>query len=164
MRRRYLLGVLIPISITAFSQFEFVQTSRCVLAELPWGVGRCDVMADLIAPVWAIAIIPVALLLRRLVPIWGRAPAEPEGWFMTRFATEAWAIRASRMAVWGAVLIVGLGYTREWERFNQQPDAVVYSLVVIAVFAMLLVPVWWIRSALHVGGARFLSEGPLPEN
>ena len=153
------MAVLIPISITAFSQFEFVQTSRCVLAELPWGVGRCDVMADLIAPVWAIAIIPIAVLLRRLIPIWGRAPVEPEGWFMTRFATEAWTIRATWIATWGAVLIVVLGYTREWERFNQQPGAVVYLLVVISVFAMLLVPVWWMRSALHERGARFLSEG-----
>ena len=49
MRRRYLLGVLVPISITAFSQFQFVQTSRCVLADLPWGVGRCDVIAAQLA-------------------------------------------------------------------------------------------------------------------
>ena len=159
LRRRYLLGVLIPIAITAFSQFEFVQQSTCVLADLPWGVGRCDVMADLIAPVWAIGIIPVASLLRKLVPIWGLAPVESEGWFMARFGTEMWAIRATWIATWGAALIVLLGYTREWERFNQQPGAAWYLLVVVAVFGILLLPVWWMRTALHERGARFLSEG-----
>jgi hypothetical protein len=116
-------------------------------------------MADLIAPVWALAIIPVASSLRRLVPVWGLAPVQPEGWFMNRFATEAWAIRATWIATWGALLIVVLGYTREWERFNQQPGAVLYALTVVTVLAMLLLPVWWMRSALHERGARYLSEG-----
>ena len=160
LRRRYVLGVLIPIAITVFSQFEFVQKSTCVVAELPLGVGRCDVLADLIAPIWALAIIPIASLLRRLVPAWGRAPSAPEGWFSTRFATEAWVIRSTWIATWGAVLIVLLGYTREWNLFNQQPGAVWYVLVVLGVFGMLLIPVSWMRSTLHERGVRFLSDAP----
>ncbi len=160
-RRTYLLALILPVLVTFFSQFEFVQKSSCVVAELPWGVGRCEVMADLIAPMWALAIIPLAGLQRRLIPVHGRAPVVAEGWFMTRFGTERRVVGTTWAATWGALLIIVLSYTREWERFNQQPGMTWYSLVVLAVLALLLVPVWWMREAIHERGVRFLEEGSL---
>lgn len=162
-KTRFRLAVFLPIAVSLFSQFEFIQQSTCVLAELPWGIGRCDVLADLIAPLWALAIIPVAARLRRIARRYGSAPENPEGWLIPRFATQLWVDRATRLASAGAVLILLFGYTREWDRFGQRPDAVWYSMVIIATLLLLLIPLWWIRAELHTRGVRYLSEGRLPQ-
>lgn len=161
-RWRFGLGIFGPIAVSLFSQIEFVQQSRCVVAELPLGIGQCEVMADLIAPAWALAIIPVAARLRSLVKRYGAPPDEPKGWFAKRFATRRRVEQTTRAARFGAFLIIIFAYTREWERFGQQPDAVWYALLMIATFAMLLIPVWWIRTELHARGVRYLSTGRWP--
>lgn len=161
-RRRFVLAVAIPIVVSIFSQFEFVQNSRCIVARLPWGVGQCEVMADLIAPAWALSIIPVAGRLRKLAHAYGSPPDDPTGWLAGKLATGTTVRRATSLAKVGAVLIVVLAYTREWERFNEQPEAVWYALLIIATFVLLLIPLWWVRHEIHARGVEYLTSGRLP--
>jgi len=160
--RRFKLGVSVPVAIAIFSQFEFVQESTCVLADLPWGVGKCEVIADLIAPLWALAIIPVANRLRRAAALFGTPAEHSDSWLASRFTTRQWADGSARLAKWGAVLIILLAYTREWARFNQWPQIEWFVAVILGTFALLAVPVWWIRDELHQRGVRYLSSGRFP--
>ncbi len=161
-RRRFGLGVSVPIAVSIFSQFEFVQKSTCVLAKLPWGVGECEVIADLIAPAWALAVIPVANRLRTAAARFGTPAPDSDSYLATRLATRRFASGSARAAQWGAVLTIVLSYTREWARFGEQPDIVWFVLVIAGTFALLAVPVFWIRDELHQRGVRYLSSGRLP--
>ena len=105
-RRRLGLGVSIPVAISIFSQFRFIQESTCVLAKLPLGIGRCNVMADLIAPAWALAIIPVANRLRRAAAVFGTPAESSESWLATRLATRQFAELSARAAKWAVGLII----------------------------------------------------------
>ncbi len=160
--RRFKLAVFVPIAIAIFSQFDSVQGSTCVLAKLPLGVGECEVIADLLAPLWALAIIPVANRLRRSAALFGTPAEHSDSWLASRFTTRQWADGSARLAKWGAVLIILLAYTREWERFGEQPSIEWFVLVILGTFALLTVPVWWIRDELHQRGVRYLSSGQFP--
>lgn len=160
-RRRFWLAVTIPIAITVFSQLEFVQQSSCNITFLP-GIGACEVLADLIAPAWALAIFPIARRLR--VAVANREPSDEDvinrdtAWPPNARVVDA-AIRAAR---WGAGLIIVLAYTREWERFGEQPQVVWFVLVILATLALLAVPVWWLRDDLHARGVGYLNDALLP--
>jgi len=152
---RFGLLVAVPIAITFFSQFEFVQRSTCTIA----GVD-CEVLADLIAPAWALALIPIAARLRRLT-----ARADPASGAEDADRTETgrrWAERSATAAQIGAVAIIVLSYTREWERFGERPEAVWLVATIIATLALLAVPVWFIRDDLHARGVRYLDTGRFP--
>lgn len=152
-RRRLWPFVVVPIAVSLVSQLSSLQNASCVLAELPWGVGRCDVLADLVAPVWALSIL-VASRRLRTVALRDASPS-PAGHGERRAA-----IVATRVASSGAVAIILLAWTREWERFGENPDASWYTVVVVITFGALLVPVWSMRDALHRRGTRFLDTHP----
>jgi hypothetical protein len=162
-RRRLLFLVLIPIAVSIFSQFEFVQQSTCRFGEWPLGLGQCDVLADLIAPAWALAIIPIAGRLRLVATRNGTPSTKSGSRFAGRDEARSIADLCARAAQWGAGLIVLLSWTREWERFNEQPDAVWLVLAILSVLGLLIVPVWWIRDELHTRGVRWMDTAPLPQ-
>jgi hypothetical protein len=134
-----------------------------VIARLPWGVGQCEVIADLLAPLWALAVIPVANRLRRAAAMYGTPAEHSDSWLASRFTTRQWADGSARLAKWGAALIILLSYTREWARFGERPSIHWFVLVILGTFALLTVPVWWIRDELHQRGVRYLSSGQFPE-
>ncbi len=161
-RKRFWLAVLVPIAVTFVSQFEFIQQSTCEVPLLPGGLGACEVLADLIAPAWALAVFPVARRLRAAL-VTRRSPPEPSASSgESRFATRAFALRATRLAELGAVLTIVLAYTREWERLGEQPEAVWLVLVILATLGLLAVPVWWLRDDIHARGVEYLNDAALP--
>ena len=155
--RRYAVGIIVPAAISALTQFEFVQNlGGHMIPGLPWDVGRWEIVADILAPAWAISLVVLAALLRRLVGVWPGPQGPPAtGWFAETFLTERWAVRATWMATVGAVLLVLFAWTREWERFGQRPSAFWYVTLLIATVALLVVPAWWIRHDLFAATSRF---------
>ena len=132
--RWYAVGIVVPIVISALTQLEFVQgLDGHLIHGLPWDIGRWEIMADVLAPAWAISLIVLAALLRRLVGVWPGPQGPPAtGWFAETFLTERWAVRATWMATVGAVLLVLFAWTREWERFGQRPPAFWYVALLAA--------------------------------
>lgn len=161
-RRRFLISVLVPVAISIFSQFEFVQQSTCGADLPPRGLWKCETLADVIAPAWALAIIPIARRLRSAAARYGTPATDTDSWVAGKIATARGADRAARAASWGALLIIVLAYTREWERFGQQPEAVWFVSVIVATLLMLAIPLWWIRGELHRRGVEYLSTGRFP--
>ncbi|MFH1330204.1 MAG: hypothetical protein ABIJ48_06110, partial [Actinomycetota bacterium] len=79
-----------------------------------------------------------------------------------RLTGPAGAGASARAAHVGAVLIILGSYTREWERFGEEPQAVWFALLVLSTFALLVVPLWSIRVELHRRGVAYLDDGTLP--
>lgn len=163
-RRRwwYAFGVLVPILVTVISQLALVQGSSCRFFGIDAMLTQCEVWADLLAPAWTLALVPIAKLLRDLVPRYGEAPRDRTGWFVGRFATERWVIRSTWIATWCVPILIILSYTREWERFGEQPDVFWFVLVLVVAVVALLVPVWWMRAAIGEWGATYLNTGKAP--
>jgi hypothetical protein len=148
---RWALAVLIPLAVAAFTQLEAVQTAEGYFIEsLPIDMGKWDVIADMFAPAWAISIIVVAafnrVLLQRLEPDPDFAPKSRLG---QRLGTGEWVRRSTWIASGGAVLLIVLSYTREWERFGEQPNAFWFVLVLLATLTALSVPWVWVRLDLE---------------
>jgi hypothetical protein len=156
----YALGIGVFVSISLLTQLEVVQgASGHLLTGLPWDIGRWEIIADILAPAWAVSLIVLAALLRRLVQIWpGPSGDPPTGWFAERFLTKSWAVRATWMATVGAVLLIVLAWTREWERFGQRPSIFWYVLLLATTIGFLAVPTWWIRFDLFAVTSRFLLD------
>lgn len=155
--RRYAIGIIAPALISAFTQFEFVQNlDGSLIPGLPWDIGRWEIMADILAPAWAISLIVLAALLRRLVGVWPGPQGPPAtGWFAETFLTEQWAVRATWMSTVGAVFLALFAWTREWDRFGQRPSAFWYVFLLVATVALLVVPAWWIRHDLFAATSRY---------
>jgi hypothetical protein len=149
--------------VTFVSQLEFVQQSTCRFGEWPLGLGRCDVLADLIAPAWALAIVAVASWLRQAAKRFGTPSTKSGSLFARRAEAQNAAEIAARAARWGAVVIVVLSWIRAWERLDgRHPPAVWYVLTITVTLALLLVPLWWLRDEIHARGVRWLDSGSLP--
>jgi len=151
----------VPIAVTIVSQLEFIQQSTCRLGS--WSIGRCDVLADLIAPAWALAILPVARRLQRAAARFGTPSAKAGSLFSRRSEARGIAEVCARLAQWGAGLIVLVSWVRAWQRIDGgHPAAVWFVLTIAATFALLLVPLWWIRDELHARGVRWIDTAPVP--
>ncbi|MGB5566067.1 MAG: hypothetical protein WBN93_07010, partial [Acidimicrobiia bacterium] len=155
--RRYAIGIIAPILISVLSQFELVQNlDGSLIPGLPWDVGRWEIIADIFAPSWAVSLLVLAALLRRLVGVWPGPQGPPAtGWFAETFLTERWAVRATWMSTAGAVLLILFAWTREWERFGQRPSAFWYAALLVGTVALLVVPAWWIRHDLFAATSRY---------
>ena len=87
--RWYAIGIIAPALISAFTQFEFVQNlDGSLIPGLPWGIGRWEIMADILAPAWAISLIVLAALLRRLVGVWPGPQGPPATGWPIRLAND----------------------------------------------------------------------------
>ena len=147
------MAVALPFAVSACSRIPFVADCTHPF----WSV-----VADLIAPAWALAIIPVAGRLRAAAARHGEPmPGAPRRW-VARLTNPAGARASARGAQVGAVLILLASYTREWERFGEEPQAAWFALLVLATLALLVVPLWSIRLELHRRGVAYLDGGALP--
>jgi hypothetical protein len=146
--------------VAAFVQLEAVQTVEGHLIEgLPWNVGKWDVIADIFSPAWAIAIIVLAALNRRLLDRFDPDPDfSPKSALGQYFGTETWVRRSTWIASGGAVLLVVLSYTREWEKFGETPNAFWFVLVLLGTLAMLIVPWLWVRLDLEKAARQAMRE------
>lgn len=153
-------AVLLPLVVAAFVQLEAVQTVEGHLIEgLPWNVGKWDVIADIFSPAWAIAIIVLAALNRRLLDRFDPDPDfSPKSALGRYFGTETWVRRSTWIASGGAVLLVVLSYTREWEKFGETPNAFWFVLVLLGTLAMLMVPWLWVRLDLEKAARQAMRE------
>ncbi|MCJ7726760.1 MAG: hypothetical protein MUP76_10290, partial [Acidimicrobiia bacterium] len=150
--RRLLLVVGLLISISLVSQTSWLQEP---------GPSWLEVVGDLIAPAWALAIIPIASRLRSAAGR-GQVLTGSDSVLVTRLTQRRWAERSARAAQVGAVLIVLLAYTREWERFGERPGVAWFAAVIAVTLALLVLPSWWLRSEFHRRGVRYLDSGNLP--
>lgn len=145
----WILAVVLPILVFAVTQLDVVQDADgWFIRDLTsWDLGKKDIVADIVAPIWVVSIIVVAALERRMLRYYSDAPGPPE-------ATPVPILTARRVhaSTWiataGAVVVVVMSWTREWVRFNEQPDVFWYVVTIVAVLAMLFVPVWWERRNL----------------
>jgi len=150
-KRLWVVALLLPLVVAAFVQLDSVQTVKGHLVEgLPWNVGKWDVIVDFFSPAWAISIIVLAALNRVLLDRFGPDPDfSPTSRLGQRFGTDTWVRRSTWIATGGAVLLIILSYTREWEKFGEWPDAYWFILVLVGTLAILAVPWVWVRLDLE---------------
>jgi hypothetical protein len=160
--RVWALAITVPALLFIFTQLEFVQNARGHLIRgLPWDIGKWDILADIVAPVWVVSIVVLAVLERRLLDRYpGTDAYSPRTWFGRRFATEQWVRRATVLATAGAVLIVVLSWAREWVRFGELPSAFWYVLAIVATMVLIAIPLWWLRHDLHAATQDYLNASP----
>ncbi|MEA3511868.1 MAG: hypothetical protein U9R51_10580 [Actinomycetota bacterium] len=158
--RWYAVGIGVPIGVAMLTQLEVIQSLRGhLISGLLWDLGRWEILADVAAPAWAISLITISALLRRLVHAWrGPRGTAPTGWFAETFLTETWVLRATWASAIGAVLLIVFAWTREWERFGQQPSAFIYVILLLMTLALLAAPMWWVRHDLFVVTSSYLIE------
>ncbi|MFC2153319.1 hypothetical protein ACFLQ7_01640, partial [Actinomycetota bacterium] len=145
----WVLAVVIPIVLFVFTQLDFVQNAEGWFIEglTSWDLGKKDIVADIFAPIWVASIAVVAALERRMLRYYADAPNPPDA-TPVPILTEARVHASTWVATVGAGVIVIMSWSREWARFNQQPDAFWYVLTIVVVLVMLFIPVWWERRNL----------------
>jgi len=150
----------VPIVVSVFSQLEFIQNAEGYFVEgLLWDIGKREVVADVIAPAWALTLIVLGFLNRRLLARYHGDPTYvPTTWLAKRFANDVWVERSTWIAMTGGVLVIITSWTREWARFGEQPDAFWYVLVIVGAIGLTLVPAWWVRGDLHAATERHLKN------
>lgn len=143
----WVLALLIPVALSAFSQLEPVQNAEGWFIEgLPWDVGRREIVADLLAPAWAIALMVVAALNRRLLAQYEPDPGfAPKSRFGRWIGTPAWVRRTTWIVTGAAALLIVFAFTREWERFGERPSASWYVTLLLLTLGLCAVPLWWVR-------------------
>ena len=145
----WVLVVVIPIALFIFTQLDFVQNAQGWFFKdlTSWDLGKKDIVADIVAPIWVVSIVAVAALERRMLRYYADSPSPPEA-TPVPILTPRRVNASTWVATAGAGAIVLMSWTREWVRFNEQPDAFWYVLTILFVLAMLLIPVWWERRDL----------------
>ncbi len=144
----WVFALLTPILLFVITQLGVVQNAHgWFIRGLPWDIGKRDIVADIVAPIWVVSIIVCAALERRMVR-WYDTTHQPPGATPRPVLSDSRAIFATWLATGGAILIVLMSWTREWGRFGEQPDAFWYVLVITVSLLMLVVPVWWVRHGL----------------
>ncbi|MGI9643393.1 MAG: hypothetical protein ACR2N9_11510, partial [Acidimicrobiia bacterium] len=145
----WVLAFTVPILVFTFTQLDFVQNAEGWFIKnlTAWDLGKKDIVADLLAPVWVISIVVVAALGRRLVVRYRRSEP-PASAAPVPILTERRVTVATWIATGGAVAIVLMSWTREWGRFGEQPQAFWYVLTILIVLVMALLPLWWVRNGL----------------
>lgn len=135
-------AVVLPIVLFSFTQFDFAQEAQgWFIRGLPWDIGKKDIVADILAPLWALSIVVVAVLERRMLRHYAGLGRLPEP-VLRRLVGVTWA------ATGGAAVIVLMSWTREWARFGEQPDAFWYVVTILGVFVLLSTPVWALRHSI----------------
>jgi hypothetical protein len=145
----WVLVVVIPIALFIFTQLDVVQNAQGWFFKdlTAWDLGKKDIVADIVAPIWVVSIVAVAALERRMLRYYADSPSPPEA-TPVPILTPRRVNASTWVATAGAGAIVLMSWTREWVRFNEQPDAFWYVLTILFVLAMLLIPVWWERRDL----------------
>lgn len=151
--RRWLWGaaLLVPLALAAVTQLDAIQTADGHFVTGLWrDIGKWDIIADILAPVWALSIVAIAALNRRVLDRFDPDPDfVPTSRLGRRFATDAWIRRSTWIATGGAVLLISLSWTREWEGLGEQPDALWFVLVLLGTLVLSAVPLWWVRLDLE---------------
>ena len=145
----WILVVVMPIALFVFTQLDVVQNARgwFVRDLTDWDLGKKDVVADIVAPVWVVSIVAVAALGRRMLRYYADSPSPPEA-TPVPILTPSRVYASTWIATAGAVVIVLMSWSREWGRSGEQPDTFWYVLTILFVLAMLFIPVWWERRDL----------------
>jgi hypothetical protein len=152
-RRRLLLGIILPVAVSAFSRFHFLSRS----ANPYW-----QFFDHAITPTWALAIIVIAGRLRQAVRRYTAPAPQARGRLARRFMGREGVVLAAGAAQAGALLIILATYTRELAWLGREPKAVWFAVLVMATCALLGVPLWSIRAELHRRGTHYLDTGALP--
>ena len=141
------IALVLPVVVAVLTQLEAAQFVDGYLIEgMPWDVGKLDVIADIIAPLWALSFIVIAALNRRLLDRFEPDPSfAPTSRLGRTLGTSAWVRRSTWVVTGGSVLLILLAYTREWERFGEQPGMGWYVVVLLATIALSALPLWWVR-------------------
>lgn len=158
----WLALLILPILLFIVTQLDAVQNAEGFFVEgLSWNIGKKDIVADILAPVWVLSIVAAGAINRRLLDTFDSDPEfTPTSGLGQRLATDVWVRRSTWVATAMAGAIVVMSWTREWERFGQQPSAFWFVLVVVLTFVLTLVPIWWIRHDLYDHVHDFLSKSP----
>jgi hypothetical protein len=143
----WLLALLLPIVVSALSQLEPVQNAEgWFITGLPWDVGKRDIVADIVAPAWALSLIVLGALNRRLLDHFEPDPEfVPKSRLGRELGTPVWIRRTTWIVTGAAALLILLAFTREWERFGEQPRAPWYVGLLLVTLAICAVPLWWVR-------------------
>ena len=90
------LGIVTPLVLFIVTQLDFAQRAEGWFIEgLVWDIGRKEIVADILAPVWVISIVVVAALERRMLDRYA-GPAHPPEATPVPIVTE----RRARAATW----------------------------------------------------------------
>ena len=145
----WILVVVVPIALFVFTQLDFVQNARgwFIKGLTDWDLGKMDIVADIVAPIWVVSLVAVAALERRMLRYYADSPSPPEA-TPVPILTPGRVYASTWIATAGAGAIVLMSWSREWVRFNEQPDAFWYVLTILFVLAMVFIPVWWERRNL----------------
>ena len=146
----WIIALTVPIVLFIVTQLDFVQNAEgWFVRGLIWDIGKKEIVADILAPVWVVSIVVVAALERRMLRYYAASPRPPEA-TPVPILNERRVHASTWIATAGAVVIVLMSWTREWARFNEQPDAFWYVLVIVFTLVMVFLPIWWVRHALFV--------------
>jgi len=145
----WVLAIVAPIALFIITQLDVVQNAEgwFIRGLTSWDLGRKEILADILAPIWVVSIIVVAALERRMLRYYADAPNPPDA-TPVPMLTPARVYASTWIATAGASVIVVMAWTREWARFNQQPDAFWFVLTVVVVLVVVFIPVWWERRNL----------------
>ncbi|MGI9529275.1 MAG: hypothetical protein ACR2NG_06140, partial [Acidimicrobiia bacterium] len=145
----WVLAVVLPILVFVVTQLDVVQNAQgwFVRDVTSWDLLRKEILADIVAPIWVLSIVAVAALERRMLRYYSDAPDPPDATPVPIF-TPARVYASTWVATAGAGVIVLMSWTREWVRFNEQPDAFWYVATIVTVLVMLFIPIWWERRNL----------------
>lgn len=159
--RRWFVLIATPIVVFIVTQLDPVQNAEGWLVEgvTELDLLKLDVLADIIAPVWIFSLIAMAALDRALLERFeGGRGAMPDSALARTFLTKDWMYRWTWVATLATLAIMIMSWTREWERFGEQPDAVIYVGSILFVLAALALPVWWVRHGLFDAAHQKLSK------
>ena len=76
----WVLAVVIPIVLFIVTQLDVVQDADgWFIRDLTsWDLGKKDIVADILAPIWVVSIVVVAALERRMLRYYADAPNPPD--------------------------------------------------------------------------------------
>ena len=76
----WILLVVTPVALFVFTQLDLVQNARgWFIRDLTtWDLGKKDILADILAPIWVVSIVAIAALERRMLRYYGDSPSPPE--------------------------------------------------------------------------------------
>jgi hypothetical protein len=129
------------------TQLDMVQNAEGHFVEgLFWDVGTKAIIADILAPIWVLSIVIAGMINRRLL---ARYDADPDFVPTSRLGKRFLTDTSVRHSTWVATVLAGtivvMSWTREWERFGQQPPAFWFVSIIVGTIILTLLPIWWIR-------------------
>ena len=160
--RWWLLAIAVPLVLYVVTQLDFIQQSEgWFVRGLIWDIGRKEIVADILAPIWVASVLVVGAFNRRLIDRWAIEDPQAGSSLTYRLLTSPGALRRSTwIASFLAGAIVVTSWTREWDRFGQQPPAFWYVLLILVTLAVNFVSMHG-RLIVKVVQERFNISGPL---